>query len=198
MEVHFLSRTWPLLNGEKGRGRGHPSGSQHGPHSIAAQFFTASLYCIAAKVKINILDPLLLLVLCWGCFLWAAVFVCGRLQAPLKVGREACLFWHWVVDRVQGFHWHFLLMFGHRWIMCFIGFFMACFYKINFVNLFIYIPYLCAYRDMYLYPNFGCPRGCPNKNNILVYKYMSFYTNCKYTPISVPILKTIVKMFWCR
>ena len=29
-----------------------------------------------------------------------------------------------------------------------------------------------------------------------VYKYMSYYTNYKYILISVPILKTMVKMFW--
>ena len=29
-----------------------------------------------------------------------------------------------------------------------------------------------------------------------IYKYMYFYANYKYTPISVPILKSTVKMFW--
>ena len=52
---------------------------------------------------------------------------------------------------------------------------------------------LYAYRDLYLYPNFGCSRGCPNKTIFLCIRTCPFY---KYTPISVPLLKTMVTMFW--
>ena len=43
---------------------------------------------------------------------------------------------------------------------------MLC-HTVHLVNMYIYIPYLCADRDMNLYPNFGWSRGCPNKNIFL-------------------------------
>ena len=33
-------------------------------------------------------------------------------------------------------------------------------------------------------------------NKKLIYTYMSFYAHYKSIPISVPILKTMIKMFW--